>query len=86
MNKKHISNYGLHALFQIWWNYFRFDEIISDLMKLKRVGKKTTPEQKKLEQEGQGQQKLRGEAFISRFAGLSTFLFLLLAVQPTHYY
>lgn len=48
-----------------------------DLMKLKRIGKKTTPEQKDAQaqnQQGEGDagkagQKMRGEAFISRFAG-----------------
>ena len=49
-----------------------------DLMKLKRIGKKTTPEQQaqqaQPQQGGEGDagkagQKLRGEAFISRFAG-----------------
>ena len=48
-----------------------------DLMKLKRIGKKTTPEQKDAQaqnQHGEGDagkagQKMRGEAFISRFAG-----------------
>ncbi|KAL5250861.1 hypothetical protein ACHWQZ_G016563 [Mnemiopsis leidyi] len=46
-----------------------------DLMKLKRIGKKTTPEQQQAQPpQGEGEaakagQKLRGEAFISRFAG-----------------
>ena len=44
-----------------------------DLMKLKRVGKKSLPEQKaedQVDQAAQPQQKLRGEAFISRYAGI----------------
>ena len=50
-----------------------------DLMKLKRIGKKTTPEQQQTQPaQGEGDaakagQKLRGEAFISRFAGKSCF-------------
>lgn len=58
-----------------------------DLMKLKRIGKKTTPEQQQQQQQAQQQaqqqqppaaggeqdakagQKLRGEAYISRYAG-----------------
>ena len=58
-----------------------------DLMKLKRIGKKSSPEQQQAQQAQQAQQqqppaeggqaqdqskanpKMRGEAFISRFAG-----------------
>ena len=55
-----------------------------DLMKLKRIGKKSTPEEKQPAGGAEGQaaeakatQKLRGEAFISRFAGLLLFIFSL---------
>ena len=58
-----------------------------DLMKLKRIGKKTTPEQQaqqnqQSEEPGKAGQKLRGEAFISRFAGLLLFIQIFLLVLP----